>query len=231
MSQQTLVYEHTDEDEKIVGQMAKAAPSYDSYMRRMLLGREGKLRDLTVQWAQVKPDEDVLEVGCGTGSLTLAAKRQVGPSGAVCGIDVLPEMIAQSSRKAAEAGADVDFRLGSINAIPYEDGSFDVVLCSFMIFHMSEMVRRQGLAEVRRVLRPGGRLFVIDLTRPSTGMSRIVTDVAFRWVNDDVGDLPPALRESGFEDVQKVQAPFRVFGLPLLGLLRARSGSATEPDV
>jgi hypothetical protein len=46
-----------------------------------------------------------------------------------------------------------------------------------------------------------------------------------------VGDLLPALRESGFEDAQKVQAPFRVFGLPLLGLLRARSGSATEPDV
>ena len=202
--------------------MARAAGSYDSYMRKISLGRERKLRELTVRWAQVQPGEDVLEVGCGTGSLTLAAKRQTGPSGAVCGIDVLPEMIAQSRQKAAEAGADVDFRLGGINAIPYPDESFDTVLCSFMIFHMSEMVRRQGLAEILRVLRPGGRLFVLDLSQPPGSVARRVTGVAFHWLKDDLGDLLPLL--GGFTDVQTVTAPFRVFGLPLLGLLRASKG-------
>jgi ubiquinone/menaquinone biosynthesis C-methylase UbiE len=228
MTQEALSYEHTDEDEAITAQMAHVVDSYDSYMRKMTLGRERKLRDLTVKWAQVGPGDSVLEVGCGTGSLTLAAKRQTGPSGSVCGIDVLPGMIEQSRRKAAEAGAEIDFRLGSINAIPHADDHFDVVLCSFMIFHTSELVRRQGIAEIRRVLKPGGRLMVIDLGLPPKPLPRKIASLLFRWVKDDVGDLRPLLHASGFADVQVVPAPFRVFGFQLIALLRAQKGPLTS---
>jgi ubiquinone/menaquinone biosynthesis C-methylase UbiE len=230
MTEESLVYEHTDEDEKFKVQMARVAASYDAYMRRMLLGRERRLRELTVSWAEVKAGDNVLEVGCGTGSLTLAAKRAAGPSAVVCGIDVLPEMIDQCRRKADEAGADIDFTLGSINAVPYEDDRFDVVLCSFMIFHMSELVRRQGIAEIRRVLKPGGRLLVLDLGLPPGRFWRGIAKLAFRWVNDDVGDLLPLLESSGFSNVQVAPAPFRVFGLKLLATLSAwRSVQPTMP--
>ena len=79
--------------------MEKMVPSDDSYMRKMTLGRERTLRETTVSLAQVKPGDCVLEVGCGTGTLTLAAKRQAGPSGKVFGIDIIPGMIeAQSAQ-------------------------------------------------------------------------------------------------------------------------------------
>jgi ubiquinone/menaquinone biosynthesis C-methylase UbiE len=222
MTQETLVYERTAEDEAITAEMARAAGSYDSYMRKMTLGREQKLREVCVELARVKPGDAVLEVGCGTGSLTLAAKRQAGTSGGVCGIDVLPAMIEQSRRKATEAGLDIDFRLGSINAIPYEDARFDVVLCSFMIFHMSEPVRRAGLAEIRRVLKPGGRLFVVDLGLPPGHVSRKLAGLLFRWVNDEVGDLLPLVKASGFTDPQVAPVPFRVFGFQLVASLQAQ---------
>jgi len=122
---------------------------------------------MTVNLAQVKPGDCVLEVGCGTGTLTLAAKRQAGPSGKVFGIDIIPGMIELCQRKAAQANLDVTFQLGSIDDIPFSANQFDVVMCSFMIFHMSEMVRRKGIIEIYRVLRPQGRLLVLDLALPT----------------------------------------------------------------
>jgi ubiquinone/menaquinone biosynthesis C-methylase UbiE len=91
--------------------MAKMVPSYDSYMRKVTLGRERTLREMTVRLAQIKPGDCVLEVGCGTGTLTLAAKRQAGPSGKAFGIDIIPGMIEASRRKAAQANEDIAFQL------------------------------------------------------------------------------------------------------------------------
>jgi ubiquinone/menaquinone biosynthesis C-methylase UbiE len=99
-------------------EMEKMVHSYDSYMRMMTLGRERTLRETTVSLAQVKPGDCILEVGCGTGTLTLAAKRRTGPSGKAFGIDVIPGMIELSQRKAAQANEDVTFQLGSIDDIP-----------------------------------------------------------------------------------------------------------------
>jgi ubiquinone/menaquinone biosynthesis C-methylase UbiE len=137
-------YEQVDEDKIMKSQMEKMVPSYDSYMRKMTLGRERTLRETTVGLAQVKPGDCVLEVGCGTGTLTLAVKRQAGPSGKAFGIDIIPGMIELSKRKATQANEDVTFQLGSIDDIPFSANQFDVVMCSFMIFHMSEMMRRKG---------------------------------------------------------------------------------------
>jgi ubiquinone/menaquinone biosynthesis C-methylase UbiE len=88
---------------------------------------------MSVELAGVKPGDRVLEVGCGTGSLSLAAKAQAGPSGAVHGVDAAPEMVEAARRKAARLGADVDFKVGLIQDIPFSKAQFDVVLCSFMI--------------------------------------------------------------------------------------------------
>ena len=80
----------TGEDAAMRTAMERIANSYDSYMRTMTLGRDRALREMTVRLAQIKPGDQVLEVGCGTGSLTLAAKQQAGPTGKVHGIDVIP---------------------------------------------------------------------------------------------------------------------------------------------
>ena len=104
MEQNDAATQQIDEDKLMKSQMEKMVPSYDSYMRKVTLGRERTLRETTVNLAQIGPGDCVLEVGCGTGTLTLAAKRQAGSSGKVFGIDVIPGMIELSQRKAAQAG-------------------------------------------------------------------------------------------------------------------------------
>jgi ubiquinone/menaquinone biosynthesis C-methylase UbiE len=101
--------------------------------------------------------------------LSVAAKQQVGQAGHVCGIDASPEMIARASRKARRAGVEIDFRNALVESMPFRDGQFDVVLSTLMLHHLPGKLRSQCAAEVRRVLKPGGRLLAIDFgTAPGT---------------------------------------------------------------
>jgi ubiquinone/menaquinone biosynthesis C-methylase UbiE len=192
----------------------------------MTLGRERALREMTVNLAQVKPGDCALEVGCGTGTLTLAAKRQAGPSGKVFGIDIIPGMIELSRRKAVQAQVDITFQLGSIDDIPFSANQFDVVMCSFMIFHMSEMVRGKGITEIYRVLKPQGRLLVLDLALPTQPLPRAIARALFGgMLQHDLRELLPLMETSGFSDIEIAQARFRVLGLSILAFVR---GSARK---
>jgi ubiquinone/menaquinone biosynthesis C-methylase UbiE len=210
-----------DEDTIIKNQMEKMVHSYDKYMKRITLGREDSLRRMTVNLAQVKPGDCVLEVGCATGSLSLAAKRQAGPTGKVVGIDIIPGMIAVSRDKASQAGLDVTFQSGSIEAIPFPDENFDVVMCSFMIFHMSEKVRNKGIKEIYRVLKPHGRLMVLDLALPPNPVSKRILKLFLGFMlKHDLKELQPVMESSGFSDIEISQAKYRVIGLPILSYVR-----------
>src|SRR5512136_1490400 len=214
--------DQVDEDKLILSEMEKIVPSYDSYMRKMTLGRERTLRETTVNLAQVKPGDCILEVGCGTGTLTLAAKRRAGPSGKAFGIDVIPGMIEVSRRKAAQANEDATFQLGSIDNIPFPANQFDVVMCSFMIFHMSENTRRKGIAEIYRVLKPQGRLLVLDLALPTQPVQKAIAKKLFGgMLEHELRALLPVLEASGFSNVELGPAKFRVLGLAVLAFVRA----------
>jgi demethylmenaquinone methyltransferase/2-methoxy-6-polyprenyl-1,4-benzoquinol methylase/phosphoethanolamine N-methyltransferase len=104
----------------------------------------------------------VLEVGCGTGSLALAAARRAGASGKVHGIDPDPVMIDMARKKAARSKLDATFEVGVIEKLPFEAAEFDVVLSSLMMHHLPRDLQVIGLAEVRRVLKPGGRFLAVD---------------------------------------------------------------------
>jgi ubiquinone/menaquinone biosynthesis C-methylase UbiE len=226
MGQDYSANQQVDEDQTMKSQMEKMVPSYDSYMRTMTLGRERKLREMTVNLAQIKPGDCVLEVGCGTGTLTLAAKRQTGPSGKVFGIDIIPGMIELSQRKAALANVDVTFQSGSIDDIPFSADQFDAAMCSFMIFHMSELVRRKGIAEIYRVLKPQGRLLVLDLALPAQPFSRTIAQMLLGgMLQHDLRELLPLMDASGFIDVEIAPVKFRILGLPVLAYVH---GSARK---
>lgn len=183
-----------------MGQMGAWAPYYDLLMKVITLGRERILRQMTVRLAPVRPEDRVLEVGCGTGTLSLAAWKQAGSSGKVYGIDVAPEMIAVARRKATRAGAEVDFQVGSMDHLPFPDDQFDVGLCSFMIFHVPEAVRRRGVAEIRRVLRPGGHLLIVDSIRPPR--PSLIGWLVGSGLPQDLRALLPAMQEAGFTDIE-----------------------------
>jgi len=142
--------------------MGAYAPYYDILMKILTLGRDKKLRQLELDIAKINEGNYVLEVGCGTGTLSLLAKDRTGTSGKVCGIDAASEMIQRAKMKASRQNKDVEFQVGDISMIPYDNNKFDVVLCSFMIFHLSSEKRGKGFNEIFRVLKSNGAIVIVD---------------------------------------------------------------------
>src|SRR5206468_9540093 len=110
------------------GAVLHSAALYDLQVWLVTLGRERAFREKILRLARLEPGESVLDVGCGTGTLAIAAKRHVGPTGSVYGIDASPEMIARASRKARKAGLEVLFKNAVAEALPFPDAHFDAVL-------------------------------------------------------------------------------------------------------
>ena len=197
-----------EEKEAILGNMAHY---YDMLGFFWFQGREKEIRRMTVEMAGIKPGDSVLEIGCGTGSLTLVAKAQAGRTGKVCGIDAAPEMVAVAQGKAVKAAVDIDFKQGFLQEIPFPDQSFDQVLCSFMIFHTSQGVRVKGFAEIARVLKPGGRVFILDTSTPTRPwVKRIVKLLMGRMVSHSVSELALLLQSNGFKDIKVGPTRFRM---------------------
>src|SRR6266496_5286400 len=117
------------------GRLIRWSPYYDLAVNITALGRARRLRKMTVDQALIKPGDSVLDVGCGTGEVTLLAKTRA-KDGKVYGIDPAPEMITVARRKAARKRLDIDFRMGVIEALPFPDASMDVVTSSLMMHHL-----------------------------------------------------------------------------------------------
>ena len=144
------------------GLLIRTAKTYDLQMWLFASGRERALREAMLRPAELRVGEAVLDVGCGTGSLAVLAARQVGPTGTVCGVDASEEMVDRAARKAQRAGVRANFVVGAAQDIPFEDGSFDVVLSTIMVHHLPRAGRERLAAETRRVLRDDGRALIVD---------------------------------------------------------------------
>jgi ubiquinone/menaquinone biosynthesis C-methylase UbiE len=146
------------------------AAQYDLLIKLVTLGREGAMRERMLDLARVAPGEFVLDIGCGTGTLAIAAKRRVGGAGTVDGIDASPEMIARARKKSKRvSGAAVVFRTALAESLPFDTSRFDVVLSTVMLHHLPRAVRAQAVQETRRVLKPGGRLLIVDFGKRMQG--------------------------------------------------------------
>jgi ubiquinone/menaquinone biosynthesis C-methylase UbiE len=142
------------------------AARYDLLAWMLTRGREQAFRERLIELAALEQGQSVLDIGCGTGTLAIAATRHVGPSGTVRGIDASPQMIARATRKAAKADAPVTFQLAVAEQLPFPDARFDVVLSTLMLHHLPRKTREQCANEIRRVLKPGGRVLVVDFGKP-----------------------------------------------------------------
>jgi ubiquinone/menaquinone biosynthesis C-methylase UbiE len=134
-------------------------PLYDTVSR--LLG-VGSLHRQLVEQAEIEPGHRVLEVGCGTGNLTLLAKR-LQPRADFVALDPDPRALARARRKARRRHLTVQLDRGFAEHLPYPDASFDRVLSSLMLHHLEASAKRAMLQEVERVLRPGGVLHLLDI--------------------------------------------------------------------
>jgi ubiquinone/menaquinone biosynthesis C-methylase UbiE len=199
------------------GVLIRWAPYYDFVTNLMTLGQARRLRLATVNHALIVPGDSVLDVGCGTGEVTLAAKARA-KQGNVYGIDPAPEMIAVARNKAARKKLDIEFRVGVIESLPFPDASMDVVTSSLMMHHLPEDLKVRGLAEIYRVLKPGGRLLIADFMRP-TGAALNHLFIAFtrhQGLQKGIEDLQGLLKTAGFR--QLTQAEEKVL---VIGFLRA----------
>lgn len=168
-------------------------------------------RRTLIELADPLRGEDVLDVGCGTGTLAIAIRPKVSPGG-VHGIDASPEMIEVAKQKSAKAGAEIDLRVALIEALPFPNDSFDLVTSSLMLHHLPDDLKRTGLAEIRRVLRPGGRFLAMDLAAGShSPIGHLLLIFGRTRGVSMTNTLVPMLTEVGFGKVEVLSTRHRMF--------------------
>jgi len=186
-------------------------PLYDPLQH--LLIREGVKRIL-LDDAIIGPDQRVLDVGCGTGTLTILL-QQLHPQAEVVGLDPDLKALAIAKTKSEKAGVAINFVRGFADEIPYPPESFDRVLSSFMFHHLTPDEKLGTLRDVSRVLRPGGSLHLLDFGRPRSPYSSLLARLLHRGQNlrDNIeGRIPSLMRESGLAESAEVAHRSTVFG-------------------
>jgi demethylmenaquinone methyltransferase/2-methoxy-6-polyprenyl-1,4-benzoquinol methylase len=156
-----------DSDEfaaEVRGMFDRIAGVYDLMNSAMTAGLHHEWRQRAVERAQVGPGSDALDICCGTGDLALELRRQIGPDGRVVGSDFSEPMLELARRKSGEEGLPVEFGWADALDLPYGDDSFDAVTIGFGARNLADL--EKGLSEMARVLRPGGRLVILEITRP-----------------------------------------------------------------
>ncbi|HKB75075.1 MAG TPA: bifunctional demethylmenaquinone methyltransferase/2-methoxy-6-polyprenyl-1,4-benzoquinol methylase UbiE [Myxococcales bacterium] len=208
--------------EQVREMFASIARRYDAANEVLSLGVHRGWRRAAVRLSGAVPGDRVLDCATGTGDLALAFKRAVGPTGEVVGTDFCEEMLAPAPAKARRAGLEVRFEVADALALPYADRSFDVASIAFGIRNVDDPVR--CLREMARVVRPGGRVVVLEFGQPR-GPFGALFRVYSRQVMPALGGLLTGNR-SAYEYLPRTAAAFPA-GDRFLALM-SESGSFSQ---
>jgi demethylmenaquinone methyltransferase / 2-methoxy-6-polyprenyl-1,4-benzoquinol methylase len=150
--------------EQVQGMFDRIAGRYDLLNSLMTAGLHHAWRKRAVDRAEVSPGDSVLDVCCGTGDLSFELAGRVSPGGHVVGCDFSEPMLDLAREKASNRGAPVRFEWADALQLPYDEGRFDAVTVGFGVRNFAD--GDKGLREMARVLKPGGRLVVLEFTEP-----------------------------------------------------------------
>jgi len=194
------------------------APVYDRLNTLMTFGRDGRWRRRAVEAAGLEPGDSVLDAACGTGKLAAELADRVGPFGRVLAVDLSPGMVARGVESFADL-VQLEFRVGNALALPAGNGEFDAATIGFGMRNLADF--EAGFRELRRVVRPGGRVVCLELTTPRPawwgrlflGTFRRVAPLAGRILGRAAAYryLPASL--DGFPDAEHLSATMRAAGL------------------
>ncbi|MCI0573054.1 MAG: class I SAM-dependent methyltransferase [Myxococcaceae bacterium] len=186
-------------------------PLYDPCLR--LLGIQ-RYRDRLIDAASIRPGHRVLDVGCGTGSLSVQVKQR-HPGSDVIGIDPDPKALALARAKAARAGLPISFQEGFGEALPFADASFDRVVSSFVFHHLTRETKVATAREAARVLAPGGMLHVLDFGPQRGPFGRPLVHLFQRderMADNIAGRIPELLAEAGLAESRALERMHSVVG-------------------
>lgn len=189
-------------------------PLYDPIVA--LTTREKTFRRELTRQVDLGPSQCILDVGCGTATLTIALKT-LCPSAEVFGLDGDRKILVRARRKAEKAGVEIAFDEGLSYELPYDDEFFDKVVSSLFFHHLTPENKLRTLTEIYRVLKPGGFLHIADWGVPSNLLMRIAS-LPVQWLDGATtldsyqGKLPAAIKEAGFVEVAENASFDTVFG-------------------
>ena len=185
-------------------------PFYDLLTRALGMT---KVYDTLIAQAGVVEGMSVLEVGCGTGNVTIRVQK-VRPGANVVGVDPDPRALDRAQRK-ARGRSGIHFERGYVQELPYEDGKFDRVLSSMMWHHLDDEAKVAAATEIFRVLRPGGALHLVDIGGEVVADDGLLARKMRRnpHAHGNLGDaIPRVLRGAGFDCDQLATHKQRVIG-------------------
>ncbi|MCH7932619.1 MAG: class I SAM-dependent methyltransferase [Gemmatimonadetes bacterium] len=184
----------------------RLTPLYDGVMRWTM--REKTFKNRLIEQASMLRGHRVLDLGCGTATLTLMVKS-AHPEAEIVGLDGDPKVLALAQAKADRQGLEIQLDQGLSTDLPYEDGEFDRVVTSLLFHHLTSDSKVRTMHEVFRVLKPGGELHVADFGKPQNSIMRALFYLVqlldgFETTRDNVrGALPALIAAAGFEAVER----------------------------
>lgn len=195
---------------KVISRLAKVTDFAESLI---FLGRLEQVWRRLIDQAALSPGERVIDIGCGTGKVPILAAKQVKPDGKVFAVDASEKMIELSRRRASKSDVHLELHLAAMEDLPFPDNYFDVVLSCQALHHVPREAKFTALDEMRRILRPGGRLLLLDHGKPYRWYLKILF-FPFRWnllefqAENFRGQIPEIIAKA-FDNVEEAD---RFFG-------------------